>query len=105
VQIGDRVWAVANAGTPVDTPLCLIAGLVNKCESFLEWNLRIFKVGLAIPAVCSGGPLINGLGEVVGVLTIREQPAGSAEGESCFALNVDALDPLLAAAGLVKWPA
>ena len=50
----------------------MAAGVVNAFESFPEWDMRLLKVGFQLPAWCGGGPLLNGLGEVVGVLALRE---------------------------------
>jgi molecular chaperone DnaK len=97
VRIGDPVWTVA---TVVDSREALFSGVVNKFESFPEWNIRLFKVSLQVPAQYSGSPLLNDLGEVVGVLTIKER-AGEPAGEvPCFAQTVDSLESLLAAAGV-----
>lgn len=88
--IGDRVWAAGR------TPRDLLRGVVDRFESFPEQDLRLFKTGLRLPPRCSGGPLLNDLGEAVGILTIRE---GSATDEGRFALTADALVPLLGSAG------
>ncbi|MFF1921286.1 Hsp70 family protein [Streptomyces sp. NPDC058221] len=88
--IGDRVWA---AGPP---PRDLLHGVVDRFESFPEQDLRLFRTGLRLPPRCSGGPLLNDLGEAVGILTIGE---GGATGDGLFALTADALAPLLDSAG------
>lgn len=88
--VGDRVWA---AESP---PRTLLSGIVNKFESFPEQDLRLIKTGLLLPPRCSGGPLLNDIGEVVGILTISE---GSTAGKGVFALTADTLGPLLATAG------
>lgn len=94
VRIGDPVSVI---GPVLDPAATLLAGVVDRFEPFPEQSLRLFKVGLRapVPALLSGGPLLNDLGEVVGILAIRE----GASGESCFALTVDSLAPLLGAAG------
>jgi molecular chaperone DnaK len=86
VRIGDPVWGAGSAG------------VVDRFESFDEQGLHLFKTSLRAGAGDGGGPLFNDLGEVVGVLAVR---AGSADG--AFALTVDALDPLLAAAGFDRY--
>jgi molecular chaperone DnaK len=96
VRLGDPVWTIA---APADGPEGLCSGLVNKFESFPEWNIRLFKVGLRLPGRCSGGPLLNDLGEVVGILTVKDRPGEAEAEETCFAQTVDSLEPLLAAAG------
>jgi molecular chaperone DnaK len=101
VRVGDLVWAVA---PDMESPDVLVSGLVNKFEAFSEWNMRLFKVSLRVPARCSGGPLFNELGEVVGVLTIKDRPGESAAEETCFAQTADSLEPLLAAAGFHTRP-
>lgn len=78
VRIGDQVWTPGPEGT-------LVTGLVDRFESVA--GARLFRTGLGVPPSCAGGPVLNDLGEVVGVVT-----AGGV-------LSVDALDPLLAKAG------
>ena len=75
------------------------AGVVDRFESFDEQGLHLFKTSLRAGAESSGGPLRNDLGEVVGVLAVR---SGSGS-EGAFALTVDALDPVLAAAGFDRY--
>jgi molecular chaperone DnaK len=102
VRVGDPVWAIAPGAEPSEA---LLAGVVNKFESFPEWDIRLFKVDLRVPPRSSGGPLLNELGEVVGVLTIKERAGESAADEPCFAQTADSLEPLLSAAGFQRWPA
>ena len=90
VRVGDPVWTIAPVA---DLREALVSGLVNKFESFPEWSIRLLKVGLRVPARCSGGPLLNDLGEVVGILTIKDRPGELAE-ETCFAQTADSLKPL-----------
>jgi molecular chaperone DnaK len=97
VRIGDPVWTVAPGAGLSEA---VFSGVVNKFESFPEWNIRLFKVGLRVPARYSGGPLFNDLGEVVGILTIKERAGESAAEEPCFAQTADSLESLLVAAGL-----
>jgi S1-C subfamily serine protease len=87
VRIGDRVWTPGPAG---DGPPALLDGVVDGFESFPEQGLRLFRTGLRIGPAGSGGPLLNALGEVVGVLTV-----GRESGAATFALTVDRLRPLL----------
>jgi molecular chaperone DnaK len=96
VRIGDQVQAVAAAP---GGPAVLVSGLVDRFEIFAEQDLRLFRTGLSLGSASSGGPLLNDLGEVVGVLTIGEPPPGTATVAGAFALSVDALDPLLRQAG------
>jgi molecular chaperone DnaK len=97
VRIGDPVWAAAPA-PPGGGPAGLVSGLVEKFETFPEQGLRLFRTGLLLEPRCSGGPLLNDLGEVIGVLTIGQRTAAAAS-DGAFALTVDALNPLLAQAG------
>jgi tetratricopeptide (TPR) repeat protein len=101
VRIGDPVWAAAPAADPAEA---LVAGVVQRFESFPEWQVRLFRVGLRVPAWYTGGPLFNDLGEVVGVLTLKERAGGSVAAEACFAQTADSLEPLLTVAGLGRWP-
>lgn len=96
VRIGDPVRTIA---PDAELPQALYSGIINKFESFPEWNIRLFKVGLRAPARCSGGPLLNDLGEVVAILTIKERTGAPLVEETCFAQTADSLEPLLAAAG------
>jgi molecular chaperone DnaK len=95
VRVGETVWTVAPAGEM--QPETVLSGVVNKFETFPDLNLRLFQVGLAAAAGMSGSPLFNALGEVVGVLTVKERGAGSQESTSCFAITADALRDLLPA--------
>jgi molecular chaperone DnaK len=95
VRVGDPVWAIDREAELQDA---LSSGVVNKLESFADLGIRLFKVGLRVPARSSGGPLLNDLAEVVGILAIKDRPGEPAE-ESCFAQTADSLEPLLAAAG------
>jgi len=98
VRIGDPVWAVAPArGGPAD----LVSGLVEGFEVFAEQDLRLFRTGLRLGPGSSGAPLLNGLGEVVGVLTIGAR-AADAVVDGAFALTVDALSLLLDQAGFAR---
>ncbi len=104
LRLGDRVWT-----TGADGPGLLRDGTVEKFEHFPAEDLYLVRTGITLPAAASGGPLFNDSGEVVAVLTIPESPgpdpgadpgAGPPPAQSgVFALSVDALVPLLAAAG------
>ncbi|MFB6614757.1 Hsp70 family protein [Streptomyces sp. NPDC056367] len=87
VHIGDLVWAHA----PDDDTLS--SGIVEKFEVFPEQRLQLFKTDLNLTPDAAGGPLLNGLGEVVGTLVLR------AETEPAFAVTADSLAALLASAG------
>ncbi|MGE5291391.1 MAG: hypothetical protein ACM3ML_30160 [Micromonosporaceae bacterium] len=53
---------------------------------------------MPLPPYCSGSPLLNDLGEVVGILTIKQQNGETAvEGPS--QVTVGALDQILADVG------
>jgi molecular chaperone DnaK len=93
VRIGDPVRAA-----PAPAGGGLVSGLVERFETFPEQGLRLFRTGLQLEPRCSGGPLLNDLGEVIGVLTIGQRTAAAAS-DGAFALTVDALNPLLAQAG------
>jgi molecular chaperone DnaK len=88
VRVGDTVHA-ADPGTV----LALREGVVNGFESFSEQDLHLYRTELEVTPRASGGPLLNALGEVVGVLAVGE---GSSRGT--FALTIDSLTPLLTAA-------
>jgi len=98
VRIGDPVWAAAPAR---GGPAHLAGGLVEGFEVFAEQDLRLFRTGLRLGPGSSGGPLLNGLGEVVGVLTIGAR-AADAVVDGAFALTVDALRLPLDQAGFAR---
>lgn len=99
VRIGDRVRAAAPGAD--GGPVVLAGGLVDRFETFPEQDLRLFRTGLRLEPRCSGAPLLNELGEVVGVLAIRDGAAG----QGAFAVTADALGPLLSQAGFARRPA
>jgi molecular chaperone DnaK len=99
VRIGDRVRAAAPGAD--GGPAVLAGGLVDRFERFPEQDLRLFRTGLRLEPRCSGAPLLNELGEVVGVLAIRDGAAG----QGAFAVTADALGPLLSQAGFARHPA
>jgi molecular chaperone DnaK len=78
VHVGDRV-----AGPDGE-------GLVDGFESFPDEGLRLIRTGLSVPPAGSGGPVVNDLGEVIGVLTVGDRDTGGA-----FAITVDALTGLM----------
>jgi molecular chaperone DnaK len=88
VRVGDPAWLVTPGAD-------VLSGTVERFEVFPERDLRLFKTDIALDAGHSGGPLLNELGEVVGVLTIPPGRAGAG-----FAVTADAVHPLLARTGL-----
>jgi hypothetical protein len=93
VRIGDRVWAFA-AAEEGQAPL-LVPGLVDMIEAEPGGPPHAFRVGMkAGPR--SGGPLLNELGEIVGVLT-AEYGGADSPSNSVIALAGDVLRPLLTA--------
>ena len=85
VRIGDQVWTP----DPADNAT-RVTGLVDRFESTA--GVRLFRTGLRVPPSCAGAPVLNDLGEVIGVIT-----AGETDG--AHVLSVDALDRLLTKAG------
>lgn len=83
VRVGDHVWTPDPAGRQ-------LTGLVDRFESTPDG--RLFRTGLRAPATSVGAPVLDEIGEVIGVITTTD-PDGA------HALSVDALAPLLAAAG------
>ncbi len=79
VRVGDQVQ------TPGGTPT---TGLVDRFESLS--GARLFHTGLRVPH--TGGPVLNDLGEVIGVIT-------NTDDTGAHVLSIDALDPLLTEAG------
>ncbi|MFI0481502.1 Hsp70 family protein [Actinomadura sp. 9N215] len=86
VRIGDRVYAAAHQS--------LLPGVVDAFESFPEQNLNVFRTGHTLPPDAAGGPLLNDLGEAVGVLT-----GPPSRPDVAFAITIDDLAPLLTGAG------
>ena len=78
VHVGDRV-AYPSA-----------EGVVDGFESFPDEGLRLIRTGLSVPPDGSGGPVVNDLGEVIGVLAVGDRDTGGA-----FAITVDALSELV----------
>jgi molecular chaperone DnaK len=85
-NIGDETWVAAS-------DQMIVTGIVQGFESFPEYELKLFRTDLELPPEAGGGPLLNELGEVIGMLAQR----GS--GATTFAISVDSLAPLLASAG------
>jgi molecular chaperone DnaK len=100
VRVGDKVHAVTREPAEAEQA-GLVTGLVDGFETFPEQDLRLFRTGLRLEPGCSGGPLLNDLGEVIGVLTIRER-SGRGFPDAAFALTIDALNPLLTRAGFAR---
>jgi molecular chaperone DnaK len=80
VRVGDLVR------TPAGDP-----GLIDRFAAAA--GARLFHVGLRVPPADVGGPVLDELGEVVGVVV-------SAGTGGTRVLGIDALDTLLAKAGL-----
>ncbi|AYC40557.1 Chaperone protein DnaK [Streptomyces griseorubiginosus] len=72
----------------------LVTGMVQGIEEFSERGLKLFRTDLELPPDAGGGPLLNELGEVVGLLLAR------ASGKATFAISLDSLAPLFARAGV-----
>ncbi|MGW0523813.1 Hsp70 family protein [Crossiella sp. NPDC003009] len=85
VRIGDPVWTP----DPADTA-ARVTGLIDQFESVAD--LQVFRTGVRIPPSGAGGPVLNDLGEVIGVIV-------SGKTDGARVLSVDALDPLLGDAG------
>ena len=92
-RIGDRVWAFSAA--TADGAQFLIPGLIDKFETLPNGEPNIFRVGMELPCHCSGGPLFNDLGEVIGILVINDEKCETTPTEPVAALTVDAIRPLL----------
>ncbi|WP_030598482.1 Hsp70 family protein [Streptomyces fulvoviolaceus] len=84
--IGSEVWGPAS-------DQMLVTGMVQGIEEFSEYGLKLFRTDLELPPEAGGWPLLNELGEVIGLLVQR------ATGTATFAISVDSLAPLLAGAG------
>ncbi|ONI83187.1 hypothetical protein ALI144C_16965 [Actinosynnema sp. ALI-1.44] len=88
VRIGDQIWAPQSSDGSAWTH---VAGLVDRFESVSD-GLRLFVSRLRIPPSCVGAPVLDELGEVVGMITARQ------DGDTGV-LSADALEPLLTEAG------
>lgn len=96
-RLGDPVWAPATASPATERPGSLRSSTVSGLESVPERYLRLIRTSLRQPPTHAGAPLLNDLGEVIGLLCASER-APSARGG--FAVSADALIPVLARAGL-----
>ncbi|ALG09713.1 Hsp70 family protein [Kibdelosporangium phytohabitans] len=88
VHLGDQLWVPRPTGGSTWTHE---VGLVNRIGSVASSGLRLFITSLRIPPSCAGAPVLDDLGEVVGIVTV-------ADNDTCV-LSLDALDPVLADAG------
>lgn len=79
LHVGDRVAGPSGEG------------LVDGFEAFPDEGLRLVRTGLSVPPAGSGGPLVDDLGEVVGVLAVGASDTGGA-----FAITVETLAELVA---------
>jgi molecular chaperone DnaK len=79
LHVGDRVAGPSGEG------------LVDGFEAFPDEGLRLVRTGMSVPPAGSGGPLVNDLGEVVGVLAVGASDTGGA-----FAITVETLAELVA---------
>jgi serine protease Do len=89
IQVGDRVYAI---GTPLfeANANTFTMGIVSALRSS-----GVIQHSAAISPGNSGGPLLNGNGEVIGVNTAISTISGGNEGIA-FAVNVDDIKTLLA---------
>lgn len=85
--ISDEVWGAA-------CDRMLVTGMVQGIEEFPEQGLKLFRTDLELPSGAGGGPLLNELGEVVGLLVAR------VPGAATFAISLESLAPLFASAGV-----
>lgn len=99
VRVGDRVWIPTPPSHPGNGHEALHPTLVDRFEIFPEQALRLLKLGIRLPASFSGVAVLNELGEVVGILNIGSENDTTVT-TSCFALTIDALEPLFDSAGL-----
>lgn len=103
VEVGERVLAAGfplPEGESFDENFLLDSGIVNRIRPIPNASGRTFQLGLQIAPGMSGGPVINGAGEVVGVSTfVLLKPAGAEQGgyleKSSHAISVEALRELL----------
>ncbi len=86
VRIGDQVRTPGPDGV-------LVAGLVDRFEPVA--GVLSFHIGLTIPSSCVGGPVVDELGEVIGIVV-------GANGARV--LSIDALDPLLTEVEFDRYP-
>lgn len=99
VRVGDRVWIPTPPSHPGNGHEALHPTLVDRFEIFPEQALRLITLGIRLPASFSGVAVLNELGEVVGILSIGLENDTTVT-TSCFALTIDALEPLFDNAGL-----
>ncbi|MGW7210297.1 Hsp70 family protein [Streptomyces sp. NPDC054837] len=89
IRLGDSLWAPAWPGS-------LRSTTVNGLETVPERQLRLIRTSLRPSPDQTGTPLLNDLGEVIGLLCADD---GVPSARGGFAMSVDALVPVLTAAG------
>ncbi len=89
-----RLTGIANEVWGAASDRMLVTGMVQGIEEFPERGLKLFRTDLELPPDAGGGPLLNELGEVVGLLVARTS------GTATFAISLDSLAPLFASAGV-----
>jgi molecular chaperone DnaK len=107
IRLGQSVttlgYKIANpAQQPIETA-SVYSGIINEYEAIADLNIGVFKVGFQLAPGLIGAPLINDLGEVVGMIsTIAEfKPSREHKDESfqssgvSFALAVNGLRELI----------
>ncbi|WP_427918915.1 Hsp70 family protein [Streptomyces sp. cg40] len=100
IRLGDPVWApVVNVSASPDVSDMsgsLLSAAVDSLENVPERQLRLVRTTLRPSPEQAGAPLLNDLGEVIGLLCVSDGAPATRGG---FAVGVDALTPLLARAG------
>ena len=89
LRVGDPVVAI---GHPLGLEYTLSLGLVSALRTSSARNLDLIQFSAPASAGCSGGPLINGTGQVIGVVSLSHP-----EGQNLnFAVPVRYVQPMLA---------
>ncbi|MET7483775.1 Hsp70 family protein [Streptomyces sp. NPDC005538] len=100
VRLGDPVWVpVVHGSASVDVsdrPGSLLTAAVDGLENVPERQLRLVRTTLRPTPEQAGAPLLNDLGEVIGLLCASDRASAARGG---FAVSADALTPLLARMG------
>jgi len=100
IRLGDPVWApvvdVSASADVSDTSGSLLSAAVDSLENVPERQLRLVRTTLRPSPEQAGAPLLNDLGEVIGLLCVSDGASATGGG---FAVSADALTPLLARAG------
>jgi serine protease Do len=95
IAAGDMAAVVGN---PVEGVMNLFTGVVsavNDSFSYKGYGLSVIQVSMNLGSGATGSPLINELGQVIGIIDMAVSDEYPEAGGVCFALSVGALKPVI----------